>query len=111
MDARTAGWRGRCLGPTANRAAGPPLRPSASQPTGPSLDRLDVIRGVQADLSAVQAPLAPALLIFVLYLGQLIPCKTKGAVLVSPLGPLRVSNVGGRCMHSPGVMRARLFLY
>lgn len=77
MDARTAGWRGRCPGPAANRAAEPPLRPSASQPTGPSLDRLDVIRRVQADLSAVQAPLAPALLVFILYLGQLIPCKTK----------------------------------
>lgn len=77
MDAHTAGWRGRCLGPTANRAAGPPLRPSTSQPTGLSLDRFDVIRRVQADLSAVQAPLAPALLIFILYLGQLVPCKTK----------------------------------
>lgn len=51
--------------------------PSASQPTGLSLDRFDVICWVQANLSIVQASLAPALLILVLYLGQLIPCKTK----------------------------------
>lgn len=108
-----AGWRGRCPGPTANRAAGPPLRPSASQPTSPSLDRLDVIRGVQADLSAVQAPLAPPLLIFILYFGQLVPCKTKRELSwqALTLGPLRVSNVGGRRRHSPGRMRAWLFLY
>lgn len=44
---------------------------------GLSLDRLDIIRWVQANLSVVQASLAPALLILVLYLGQLVPCKTE----------------------------------
>lgn len=78
-DARTAG----CYRSAAARGRWPtellgPLPPSsASQPAGPSLDRLDVIRWVQADLPVVQASLAPALLILVLYLGQLVSFKTR----------------------------------
>lgn len=51
---------------------------SLRQPAhGLSLDSLDVVGRVQANVAAVQASLAPTLFIFVFYLGQLIPCKTK----------------------------------
>lgn len=56
--------------------------PSLHQPAHSlSLDGLDVVGWVQADLPAVQASFAPALLILVLYLGQLISCKTKREAL------------------------------
>lgn len=124
-DAHTASWgTGLLPMPMANGLPGDhSLHPSASQPTGLSLDRLDVVCWVQANLSVVQASLAPALLILILYLGQLIPCRTKRAGLGEPAGdtltprsesppclsPLtrptgsgRVSNLDGRDEQSPG---------
>lgn len=80
--ARTASWRCRsaaqAAGPRSSGAA-PPRRPAL----GPSLDGLDVVRWVQANPAIVQAPLAPALFVLVLYLGQLVPCKTKRGVLLA----------------------------
>lgn len=78
-DAHTAGWRCPrcCPGRWLTDFLGPQPPPSASPPTGLSLDRLDVICWVQANLPVVQASLAPALLILILYFGELIPCRTK----------------------------------
>lgn len=39
-----------------------------------SLDRLNVIGWIKTQLAVIQATFTPALLVFVLQLGQLIPC-------------------------------------
>lgn len=60
--------------------------PSLHQPAhGLSLDSLDVVGRVQANLAAVQASLAPTLLILVLYLGQLIPSLETQLIVFLPL--------------------------
>lgn len=78
MDAHAAGWRRRRCDVRRQLTALLRLRLHPSTPAHwPSLDCLDIISWVQANQSVIQAPLAPALLILIFYLGQLVPCKTQ----------------------------------